>query len=182
MKKTLSVLLAMTIVLSCAAVFGVSAATGEAEDSPVYLLGDANLDGKVSIADVTEVQRQLAEFTEMSGLQTALSKVDGNDLTIDSATLIQQYLAEMDTGLSIGEPAGDENEGVIYSEKLMFYLASGASVMAQEDKSFFSTAYPDVAFVTDSEALQTFVQFAGYQMSDMTVTIEENYQDRKSVV
>ena len=175
MKKTLSVLLAMTIVLSCAAVFGVSATTGEAKDSPVYLLGDANLDGKVSIADVTEVQRQLAEFTEMSGLQTKLSQVDGNDLTIGSATLIQQYLAEMDTGLSIGEPAGDENEGVIYSEKLMYYIASGASVISQEDKSFFSTAYPDVAFVSDGEALMTFVQSAGYQMSDMTVTIEENY-------
>ena len=103
-------MLVLSMVLSCAVSLSVSAAEngdgGAAAENSVYLLGDANLDSNVSIFDVTEIQRSLAELTTFSGLQTELAQVDGNELSIQTATLIQKYLAEMDTGLPIGEPAG----------------------------------------------------------------------------
>ena len=89
---------------------------------------------------------------------------------MQTATLIQKYLAEIETGLSIGKPAGDENEGVVYSEKAMMYACVGGQTASQQDKVTLSTAYPEVAFVSDMEAVQTFVMYAGYRLSDLVVS------------
>ena len=89
---------------------------------------------------------------------------------MQTATLIQKYLAEIETGLSIGKPAGDENEGVVYSEKAMMHACVGGQIVSQQDKVILSTAYPEVAFVSDMEALQTFVMYAGYQLNDLVVS------------
>ena len=70
---------------------------------------------------------------------------------MQTATLIQKYIAEMDSGLPIGEPAGDENEGVVYTEKVMSYACVAGQVIAQQDKVTLSTAYPDVAFISDKD-------------------------------
>ena len=93
---------------------------------------------------------------------------------MQTATLIQKYIAEMDTGLPIGEPAGDENEGVVYTEKVMSYAFVAGQVIAQQDKVTLSTAYPDVAFISDKEAIQSFVMFANFQQSDLAVEFDEN--------
>ena len=90
MKKALSFLLAAVIAASGLAFSGVSASAAETEKPAAYLLGDVNLDGQVSVGDVTALQRSLAEISELSGLQTELAKVDGEELSVQTATLIQK--------------------------------------------------------------------------------------------
>ncbi len=151
MKKTLCFLLTVVIAASGLTFPGLSAAAESNTEKQIYLSGDVNLDGQLSIGDVTELQRGIAELTELSGLQTELARVDGKELSVQTATLIQKYIAEMDTGLPIGEPAGDENEGVVYTEKVMSYACVAGQVIAQQDKVTLSTAYPDVAFISDKD-------------------------------
>ena len=170
MKRALSFLLAAVIAASVLAFSGVSAAATEKEEQTDYLMGDVNLDGYVTVGDVTALQRSLAEISELSGLQTELAKVDGEELSVQTATLIQNHLAELETGCPISEPAGDENEGVVYSEKAMMYACVGGQTASQQDKVTLSTAYPEVAFVSDMEAVQTFTMYAGYQLSDLVVS------------
>ena len=71
-----------------------------------YVYGDADLDGTITVSDVTEIQRFIAETTQPTDLQNALADVDGDGVvTINDATMIQRYLAEMDTeGGRCGEP------------------------------------------------------------------------------
>lgn len=151
MKKTLCFLLTVVIAASGLTFSGLSAAAESNTEKQIYLSGDVNLDGQLSIGDVTELQGGIAELTELSGLQTELARVDGKELSVQTATLIQKYIAEMDSGLPIGEPAGDENEGVVYTEKVMSYACVAGQVIAQQDKVTLSTAYPDVAFISDKD-------------------------------
>ena len=59
------------------------------------LLGDADMDGIVSISDVTEIQRHIAEHIQLTG--KAAANADYNQdgvINIDDATAIQRFLAE----------------------------------------------------------------------------------------
>lgn len=59
------------------------------------IVGDVNLDGTISISDATEVQKYLAEFIELNGIQKNLADTNGDGtITITDATEIQKYLAE----------------------------------------------------------------------------------------
>lgn len=59
--------------------------------------GDANLDGKVNINDVTAIQRYIAEFENLNRPALVLADVNHNGtVSIDDATTIQRYLAEYD--------------------------------------------------------------------------------------
>ncbi len=60
-----------------------------------YLKGDANNDGKITINDVTDIQRLLAELTEdPSGTVARRCNVDGEELSVTDVTAIQRFLAE----------------------------------------------------------------------------------------
>ena len=73
------------------------------------LLGDANSDGVVSIADVTMIQRAAAEAVTLTDAQKKAADVNGDGaVDISDATLIQQYLADLKTGYAIGEPIEEE--------------------------------------------------------------------------
>ena len=66
----------------------------------VKLYGDANLDGSVTISDVTEIQRYLAELADFSDKQLLLADTNGDGLVdITDATHLQKYLAEYDVVL-----------------------------------------------------------------------------------
>ena len=67
------------------------------------ILGDADGDGKVSIKDVTAVQRHIAEYENVANEKAADVNGDGV-ISIDDATIIQRYLAEMDVPVGIGQP------------------------------------------------------------------------------
>ena len=79
----------------------VTVTTDQNETQPVenLLIGDANQDGKVSIKDVTAIQRHLAEFGSLTGSAAAAADVDRDGvIAIDDATCIQLYLAEYTSG------------------------------------------------------------------------------------
>lgn len=69
-----------------------------------YMLGDVDGDKAVSITDVTEIQRHLAELITLEGiyLLAADTNQDGT-VDISDATVIQMYLADFDIPYPIGE-------------------------------------------------------------------------------
>ena len=59
-------------------------------------LGDVNGDGKISIDDVTDIQKYIANTIDFTEEQMALADVDKNGtVSIDDVTLIQKHLAGM---------------------------------------------------------------------------------------
>lgn len=63
-------------------------------------IGDVDGDGKISIDDVTDIQKHLANMVEFTKEQVSLADVDKNGtVSIDDVTLIQKHLA----GLAIIE-------------------------------------------------------------------------------
>lgn len=70
---------------------------GGTTGSPIYTLisGNVDLNSRVDIDDVTEIQKYLASLNELSTLSKRNSDVDlDNKITIDDATEIQKYLAK----------------------------------------------------------------------------------------
>ena len=62
---------------------------------PRYIIGDTNLDGIISIGDVTAIQRHLAELAVFNDEQLALADTNGDGrIDISDATYLQMYLAE----------------------------------------------------------------------------------------
>lgn len=63
-------------------------------DVPTPTLGDVNGDGKISIDDVTDIQKYIANMIDFTEEQVTLADVDKNGkVSIDDATLIQKHLA-----------------------------------------------------------------------------------------
>lgn len=59
-----------------------------------YMMGDVNLDGTVSIDDVTLIQKHLASMVELDGEQLKVADVTGDgDVSIDDVTKIQKFIA-----------------------------------------------------------------------------------------
>lgn len=68
-----------------------------------YEIGDTNLDGHITISDVTAIQRHLAELDIFSDEQLALADTNGDgEINIGDATHLQKYLAEFD-GIVLGK-------------------------------------------------------------------------------
>lgn len=66
------------------------------------LTGDTNLDGKISISDVTAIQRHLAESEQFTNRQLALADTNGDGIIdINDATHLQKFLAEFE-GVVLG--------------------------------------------------------------------------------
>lgn len=73
-----------------------------------YRIGDANIDGAVTIGDVTKIQRILAGLEEDDGgTVSRRCNVDGNKLSVTDATAIQRYLARYENVFNIEETAKD---------------------------------------------------------------------------
>ena len=66
-----------------------------------YLSGDCNKDKQISIGDVTEIQRLIAGLYE-DDKAVERGNVNGGELDVSDATLLQKYLAKMDVDASIG--------------------------------------------------------------------------------
>lgn len=63
-------------------------------DNEVFY-GDVNLDGRISVNDVTAFQRHLAEFEPFNDKQLAAADTNGDGkVSIEDATQLQKYLAE----------------------------------------------------------------------------------------
>lgn len=61
-----------------------------------YMLGDADMDGDITISDVTAIQKSLVDVLTLTEEAEYLADVDKNGtVNIDDATNIQKYLAEI---------------------------------------------------------------------------------------
>ncbi len=69
-----------------------------------YVLGDADGDGSVTIADVTAIQQFIAEMDAESFNNQAADVNGDGKVDVTDATLIQYYIAEMDVDYPIGQP------------------------------------------------------------------------------
>ena len=67
------------------------------------LIGDTDLDGNITISDVTAIQRHIAELDIFTDEQIALADTNGDGvINITDATHLQKYLAEFD-GIVLGK-------------------------------------------------------------------------------
>ena len=73
---------------------------------PSVILGDTDLDGKVTIVDATCIQRHLAAFSTNSFDEKAADIDEDGKVTINDATAIQRHLASLPTNQNIGELMG----------------------------------------------------------------------------
>lgn len=94
-KLKLSIALLLSVVLLCFA-----AVSAKAEI--VYIRGDADRDGSISISDVTVIQRKLVDLPVPAFYERA-ADVDANGLDITDATKIQRKLADFNDHFRIGE-------------------------------------------------------------------------------
>ncbi len=64
------------------------------EEEPEFLIGDANGDGKISIADATVIQKYLAKIGSMSEDKIKIADINGDGrISVADATIIQKRLA-----------------------------------------------------------------------------------------
>lgn len=161
MKKVLCFVLCLIIALSCCTVLtGFAAEDQDQNTATAYLLGDVDLDGEVTVFDATLIQRSLVSLDQLSELQKKLGDVDADgELTVFDATAIQRNLVSIPDDFGIGEAAGDPDEGVVYAESLTWYQPNPANGDIVEEKQpvYFSTAYPDVPFISDKLAVEVFL-------------------------
>lgn len=69
------------------------------------LLGDADLDEKITIKDATVIQKSTAKLIVLEGDALEASDADGSgEVNIKDATAIQKHVASIETGYPIGEP------------------------------------------------------------------------------
>lgn len=74
----------------------ISVSANEKTVEQPFIWGDANGDGRVTVSDVTCVQRHVAEIEKISEEKLKAACVGGDGmLTVKDATLIRQYLAEI---------------------------------------------------------------------------------------
>jgi hypothetical protein len=75
------------------------------------MLGDADLDGQITIVDVTFIQRHSIKAISLSEDALACSDVDGNGkVDIVDATFVQRYTVNVPTPYKIGEWFGGSDE------------------------------------------------------------------------
>lgn len=61
------------------------------------LIGDVNLDGKITVSDATFVQMHVVQMTELTGNALTAADVDkDNTISIKDATMIQRYIVKLD--------------------------------------------------------------------------------------
>ena len=96
-------LIRLVVILMVFLLTACSAAPSSSADS-ARKLGDADADGIITIVDVTNIQRHLANLIKLDQKSITAGDVDGNGrLEITDATFIQQWLAKMKVAYPIGE-------------------------------------------------------------------------------
>lgn len=70
--------------------------------APMFMLGDTDGDGEISIVDATAIQRWLAKLPTKSFNEAAADADSDQEITIGDATAIQRYLAQLSCPDDIG--------------------------------------------------------------------------------
>ena len=122
-KKICVVFLSAALLTSTISGLTVSAA----EETPL-ILGDANLDGAVSVADATEIQKYLAESADFGIRQEVAANVDNTEININSVTQIQKYLSGYTAESSIGQPVDEGEDGIIVEKTKRFIIPQNTMI------------------------------------------------------
>lgn len=114
MKNQFAKIVAVLMVLAMAvSVFGLCASAAETTtEASVALLGDVNLDGKVTIQDATLVQKAIAKLATLDEVQTEVADANEDDaVNVKDATAIQKWIAKFDdANQNIGKPVATADE------------------------------------------------------------------------
>ncbi|MCH5299493.1 MAG: starch-binding protein, partial [Ruminococcus sp.] len=90
MKKALSLVLVLTMLMSMACISGLSASAATGDQ---LILGDVNRDGQIDVRDATAVQRFIVHSETFDDVQEYLADVDGRvGIDVRDATQIQRYI------------------------------------------------------------------------------------------
>ncbi len=111
MKKLVSILLAVMLVISMFMLSIPSVSATQTKSSDTCILGDADTDGRITIKDSTTIQLYLVDSITLDKKQMYIADCDGSEgVTIKDATITQMYITESDTtyptnkdGYSIGD-------------------------------------------------------------------------------
>ena len=81
-----------------------SETTGAGSEFVPYLMGDADLNGKVNVKDATIIQKHAAHLLALLGDAEITADVnEDGKLNVKDATVIQKYLAKMEIDFVVGE-------------------------------------------------------------------------------
>lgn len=86
MKKICAMVLVIIMVAAMCASLSTSAIT-------MYVRGDSDNDGQVTIVDASWIQRKLGGLSITNSFKSKAADVDNNGLDINDATWIQRYLS-----------------------------------------------------------------------------------------
>ena len=115
------------------------------------IYGDVDKDGKITVQDVSAIQRDLAEFEpRISGISKTLADVDkDNQVTVKDVTFIQVYLAEFKSNYAhTGEPYGEYEP----------YDPSGKKFTVTSDSNFFPKSTKKLSEETDKFTVSYFIK------------------------
>ncbi len=120
--------------------------TDPTEPEPSYVYGDVNLDGEVTVSDVSMIQRDIAEFDpRMEGISRALADVDADgNVTVKDVTYIQIFLAEYATGYAHTNEPYTKNQSAAVKENIDFFPERSAYLNAVPNVKSSSDLMPAV--------------------------------------
>lgn len=111
LSKTLNLILIISIVFSVALFQNTNAKANTFS----YLLGDADLDGSITVSDVTYLQMHLASYYEISNISAYLGDVDGNaGISIGDVTTIQRFLAKFQLDYPENKDMAKINDEIVF--------------------------------------------------------------------
>lgn len=141
MKKLISILICVLTAFTCTAV---SASAVGLEDK--YKIGDVDLDGNISVKDVTAIQKHLAKISELGDKALAKADTDYNlEINIRDATMLQFILAKLyipltaKKGVDISKHNGDVDMSKIKKagyDFVMIRCGFGGDYTSQDDAKF----------------------------------------------
>lgn len=98
-------IITLTIIAILFNITMLSANATELTNKSAPIIGDTDLDGKITIKDATELQLHIAKLKDLTSEQLLAADVDHDGLnTIKDVTLIQLYLANLLKNTNIGTP------------------------------------------------------------------------------
>ena len=144
----------ISILLSAVSVGSVFVPAASAQENTQRLLGDVNLDNRISLKDASLVQRASVMLTALSDEQNMLADVDSTEgVTLKDAYIIQKY------AISVIALYPKNSEGYSIGDTVMF-----------EDNSDTDTENTDTVTDTSTEETDTTVTDTSTEETDTTAT------------
>lgn len=150
--KSMSVLLALILTMTA---FIANTVTVQAAEETKIVLGDVNDDGKISILDVTDIQKYIAGLTDFTDNQVkAANTFEDDRIDINDVTELQRYVAGYeDVNKNIGKTWHEGETKTVWvfdSEPQLRYILIRPSVCNVCDTPFIHD--DGTLWTTDEEA------------------------------